>query len=855
MSAKTFSAGLKIKSRLKTSPYIIDLKKIYESQQFACENKKPCQIGRKFFIFIRIVLRRIFKTLNKNILTWRQVNQPAPTAGRPKLNCRVKPKKQIIRKKSSLIKIIDRALYALGEAIVHIPFLFYLPVKMFFKGWLSLGDRLGALRRFRPASAGFWVKEIGVFLLISLFLILPTAGLLLYKNLVGRKGQVLGAAIEALNSAKLAANNLEQVDFVQAEENFKNVSQNLTAAENSVEQAGIFVQLLAKLTPQGRTLEDLIAAGHNLSQASILITQGLKEIQAEGQDRSITFSLKILRDKFQAASPYLTSANALIKNINQRQLPAEHQEQFAKWQALLPQVEQGAGQAIELFNSLLTLLGHNSWQRYLLLLQNNSEIRPSGGFLGAIAILDLDQGRVKNLIIPGGGAYDFRSGFKEKVLSPQPLSIVNPAWEMQDCNWFADFPSSAEKCQWFLEKSGGPSVDGVIAINSDFLADLLKILGPIEIESSLLLNNQTAPAQSFNTFDLLQEVNQAVLKPDTIIITAENFAALTQNIVESDSAKASGRPKAFLADLAPIILEKLFKLFDSQAETKSAQFWPSLLSLAQLMSDSLNKKNIQIYVKEPKLENWLKTISWAGEIKTAPADYLLVNIANVGGGKSDILIRQKITREAEIAADGSVITSITIRREHLGVKLTEAEQNILLPYERLINSRNIAYIRVYAPAGSELISATGGFYLPIDQAFKSAPAGFLPDEYLNQIERVVKRDDISGTIISQEFSKTVFANYMALEPGEFRSAAFKYKLPFKLKLDNSQPAVYSLLIQKQAGVKNQEFISRLKWPASYQIIEQTSSAPAGVLIVNDNVLEYKSQLEAGDEFYGLLLAP
>ena len=42
-------------------------------------------------------------------------------------------------------------------------------------------------------------------------------------------------------------------------------------------------------------------------------------------------------------------------------------------------------------------------------------------------------------------------------------------------------PTSAQTAMWFYEQSGGPSVDGVIAINADVVAKLIDTVGPINM--------------------------------------------------------------------------------------------------------------------------------------------------------------------------------------------------------------------------------------------------------------------------------------------------------------------------------------------------------------------------------------
>ena len=66
---------------------------------------------------------------------------------------------------------------------------------------------------------------------------------------------------------------------------------------------------------------------------------------------------------------------------------------------------------------------HCSRKRYLLIFQNNTEMRASGGFMGSFAVMDFSNGQVSNLNVPGGGTYDTEAGLKSKIVAPKPLQL------------------------------------------------------------------------------------------------------------------------------------------------------------------------------------------------------------------------------------------------------------------------------------------------------------------------------------------------------------------------------------------------------------------------------------------------
>ena len=160
---------------------------------------------------------------------------------------------------------------------------------------------------------------------------------------------------------------------------------------------------------------------------------------------------------------------------------------------------------------------------------------------------------------------------------------------MQDANWWPDWPTSAEKIQWFYEHSGGASVDGVITLTPDVIEQMLAITGPIDMPEY-----------------------------DTTI-TADNFYTITQQQAERkyDDTRES---KKFIADMTPRLLDTLFSI---DAET--------LLPVMQVVYDGLRQKDILVYFNDPYLQNEFSQRGWTGEIEHTSGDYLQVVDTNIGG--------------------------------------------------------------------------------------------------------------------------------------------------------------------------------------------------------------------------------
>ena len=90
------------------------------------------------------------------------------------------------------------------------------------------------------------------------------------------------------------------------------------------------------------------------------------------------------------------------------------------------------------------------------------------------------------------------------------------------------------------------------------------------------------------------------------------------------------------------------------------------LNLLAAIEQGLTAKDILIYSFDDELQNFIASNNWHGGMKDTDKDYFSLVSANIGGGKTDNIIKQQIYHQAQIMADGSVIDSVIVRRSHLG---------------------------------------------------------------------------------------------------------------------------------------------------------------------------------------------
>ena len=642
------------------------------------------------------------------------------------------------------------------------------------------------------------ISFISIVFLISL--IVP--GVSLISRGMNIKDDVLSNSLLAYQNLLTAQNSLEQADWQTAEQSFSLARSNFADAGQEIKKMGsVALNILDNLPgnsliSSGNHLvkvgENLALAGQTLASAVNLFSFNNLFNLIDSNESNLTDNIVLSQANLKNALQSIKIANQELNDVEINVMPSDMQEGIASLKEKLPLVEEMLNQALSYSSALLGILGHDNPRQYLLIFQNNSEIRATGGFIGTYGLLTLDRGVISDLFIDG--IYNADGQLHEKIIPPRPIQKISTTWSMHDANWFADFPTSAQKIEWFYEKTGGPTVDGVISLTPTLIERLLEITGPIPM-------------------------------PDyDVVLDKNNFIELVQYKVEIDYDKELNRPKKILVDFTPKFIETLSSL--SSEDKKKA---------ITIIFDCLKEKHILAYFNNSSLEKLSIDEGWSGKIFNSEKDYLSVISSNINGYKTDRVVEETISHEAEIQEDGSIIDTLTIKREHKG---GESGYN----WWNRVNSN---YLRVYLPLGSELISANGQsleiYQPPIDYQKNN----FKNDPLVEEIESKMVIDQKTGTHIFEESDKTVFGNWVYVSPGETVVLTYKYKLPFKIDLTKSTDS-YSLLVQKQSGSIGSSFNHKLEYPDNWEV---SWNYPEN-LDIKSNILNLNTDLKV-DRFLGV----
>lgn len=600
-------------------------------------------------------------------------------------------------------------------------------------------------------------QAVSVFVILIAISTLGLRSTALITNGLELKGKVLGSTDSGINLLGQAGQALQSQDAQLAEKRFIEALGQFKTSKQQLNQAGTLLNTLLLAVPQKRDGEHLILAAESASKAGVLLATTYDNFSKLrfGPEGIVAINgapdLKVLLSNIREATSEISIAITEISQVSPSSIPEQQRIAFLQIQNNLDSLKNSL-EIIEDLNNLASqiLLGQ---QKILVLLQNNNELRASGGFIGTYGQLNLSNGKIVSMQIKS--IYDLDGQLSERIVPPHPMLAVNNRWFLRDSNWFVDFPTTAQKISSFYEKEGQETPDMVIALTPEIVTKLLKLTGPISVGST------------------------------GVTLNSQNFVEQTQVSTSVEYDRTINSPKQLLADFVPLLLQSIMGMQENQPT-----------ALFEAIQQSLLSKQILLYSRNPETQKILELFNWTGNVKNTDRDFLSVVSTNLNGTKTDLFINQSLDLKAVIKDDGSIVNTLTITKTN--------------PLPNNPKLTNKSFLRILVPQGSTLLSNTGftqtEIGLPDRTNMKEDPDVLL-------WEKQSVKDLLTGTIIGQEAGKTFFGNWLEVAGGETKSVTITYKLPFTVeKLDH-----YSVLIQKQPGSLNQELSYTLDFPNYFMV--------------------------------------
>lgn len=299
-------------------------------------------------------------------------------------------------------------------------------------------------------------------------------------------------------------------------------------------------------------IEPLVDVTQILDWAALVPRNGQMDVE----------KLAVAGPKIALAAKAVGHSSDRLHSIDTENLLQEIAQPLDEMQNQLASVSGDLDAAASATQLLPSLLGSESPRSYLLMIQNNAEVRATGGNPGALAVLNVEKGK----ITLGDQTSAVALG---RMSSPIPLDrtqeqIYSPSMGtfMQDVNMTPDFPTAAHTALGMWEQKLGKTLDGALSVDPVALSYMLTATGPIELsgESKIALDNLPVTLTAENVVKtLLSDVYVGTEDPRD---QDEYFALAARQVFEelkSEKVKAT--------DLIPAVIRAV--------DERRVLFWSS----------------------------------------------------------------------------------------------------------------------------------------------------------------------------------------------------------------------------------------------------------------------------------------
>lgn len=375
--------------------------------------------------------------------------------------------------------------------------------------------------------------------------------------------------------------------------------------------------------------------GKTISQAGLNILDGGMLLRGVYNEES-----KDPKNDFMHASNSFRKAVALIQKVKaEGNLPKDLESDYS---SILP--------FVDLFSNsseiLPEVLGFDSPKKYLILFQDNSELRPGGGVVEVFAVAEIKNARITDFTV-----------LDEAPIDENLKSVIEPAFglrrylplenlTLRDSNFDPDFINSAISASNIYSLAMEEKVDGVIAIDSIFIKNILSVIDPIPVQG------QVGKISDENI--------------ENISLKENNFGIEILNSLKKELDDREDLPLLLLAKQVGVSISEKHLLFafpnHSTQNIFTANGWSSSLW------DNREKENNKIN------------------------DYLGISEGNLGKNKINKFVSRSVSKKLIVSDKGKVSSQLTISFKNNAKKGTGTYKNymqLVLPEASRLTSISI----------------------------------------------------------------------------------------------------------------------------------------------------------------------
>lgn len=307
----------------------------------------------------------------------------------------------------------------------------------------------------------------------------------------------------------------------------------------------------------------------------------------------------------------------------------------------LPQINSGRDRLVEQFGVvggyvdaavraakvLPTMLAANGTQTYFVGLQNEAELRGTGGLPGAFAIVQTHQGTITftrfesdTILLPTAKRPKIKTGLDFGPSYDALYGASEPTTSFPDSNVSPHFPYTARIWAAMWQKVSGEHVDGVVAVDPTVLANFLLATGPTPL-------------------------------PGGGVVTAANVVSLTQRDNYTLFPDNQQRKDFLVAIL-------------KAASHRITSGVGNPLNLVRAASASASEQRFLVWSEHPAIQKLIEQTNYSGAIPTTNRPFAGLVLNNAGAGKLDYYLTRTIAyQRTGCGPRRDVNVTITLRND------------------------------------------------------------------------------------------------------------------------------------------------------------------------------------------------
>jgi hypothetical protein len=309
------------------------------------------------------------------------------------------------------------------------------------------------------------------------------------------------------------------------------------------------------------------------------------------------------------------------------------------------------------------MLGLNQPRRYFVGIQNNAELRATGGNIGAYAVLIARAGKLT--VERSGSSLDYRNRLAP-LPPPTPQFVglygTEPLLDIRDANQGPHFPYAGELWRAHWRAQTGETVDGAIAVDPVTLSALLGVVGGVTLPGGRLID-----------------------QANIVDYTLRKAYAEIQN----DPARK---------DYLQLLFRTVFTRLDASGVSSS--------TLSSALGKAAGEHHLQLWSAHPEEQAILAPTPLAAELPENTSD-AEVTVNNGAGGKLDYYLHREVTWATTCLPGGQPMAAdVTVALHNAapaGLPPYVVFRADLLPGQpKPPIAQNRSVITLYAPAGAHL---------------------------------------------------------------------------------------------------------------------------------------------------------